>query len=674
MDGAKIGITGHMTMTSPSITPQFLDQLRNRLTLSDVIGSRIKVIRTGREFKACCPFHKEKTPSFTINDDKQFFHCFGCGEHGDAVGFVMKHDNLSFPEAVELLAAKAGMQVPKASPAQAKKAREEKSLYDLVDLAANWYHDQLNHPKYAMIKSYMIERGISEHSQNIFRIGYAPAQDDHLYKMLKDKGFTDNQMVDSGLFRRSKKQYSGRPPLYPFLRERVIFPVGDRRGRQVAFGGRILPDAILKKLAALEPPSQHSSGSSDYTPPKYLNLSETPIFSKGRMLYSESRARIAAGDGQPIIVVEGYMDVIACYQAGFHGAVAPLGTALTEDQIASCWAMLRDKPKLPILCFDGDAAGMKAAERACERILPLIKSDQSVRIAFLPEGEDPDSIIKAKGPQAFQDHLDQALYLIDFIWNRARASRHLETPEDRAGFESDLDAQTAKITDRQLQHHYRQIIKDKLFQEFRRRPQNGHHHNKGGFKKGFKGGYNGGNGPSLATPRKGLNQMAQQILREKIMLACLINHPDIFSHVEEKFAMLILSNPRLDLLRQYLVDFMTNHTHNDPSAPPLVQELRQSIITNLTENGFDGELAVILNEGLYTHAGFARPERDQMESLEGWRDLWSVMAGQNAASEIKKFGKELAQGLSTNPQDIDNTQNRFFEMIREQEYLNNDKE
>ena len=368
------------------ISPRFMAELRDRLTLSEIVGRRVKLTRAGREFKGCCPFHNEKTPSFYVNDDKQFYHCFGCGAHGDAVGFVMQNSNISFIEAVEMLAGEAGLEVPQQTPQEIQKAKQQKDLYDLMEAATQFFEEKLYRPAGKEALQYLQQRGVKEDSLSSFRIGFAPDDAQALYRHLRKEGYSEEQMIESSLIRPSKK--GGDP--YAFFRERVMFPVTDRRGRVVAYGGRILPDH-------LRAPDRGS-----FKPPKYMNSSDTPLFHKGRMLYGESHARQAASDGELVIVVEGYLDVIACFEAGWRGAVAPLGTAMTEDQIASLWKMIPDDRKVPVLCFDGDEAGRRAAARACERILPLLKPNHSARIAFLPEGQDPDSLIKAQGKKAFE--------------------------------------------------------------------------------------------------------------------------------------------------------------------------------------------------------------------------------------------------------------------------------
>lgn len=429
-----------------SITPQFKEELRQRIRLSDLIGKRVKVTRAGPEFKACCPFHSEKTPSFTINDQKHFYHCFGCGAHGDVITFLMQHDNLPFMEAIESLAAEAGMQVPKPTPEEQEKYKLYDRLLSCTQEATKWFMAQLHDLKNKEVKHYALARGLSEETLQKFRIGYAPSNRNALCEYLKEKGYSDREMVDASLARQDKKGEG----VYAFFRDRLIFPVTDGRGRVVAFGGRILPEELREPERG------------DYVPAKYMNSSDTIIFHKGRMVFNESIARQAAGQGEPVLVTEGYMDVIALVQAGYHGAIAPLGTALTEDQIKLTWSMIAADVKEPYVCFDGDDAGRRAAERAVDRMLPMLSPGYSARFVFMPQGEDPDSLIKNKGKAAFEKLLAQALPMIDVVWQGLSEGQVFDTPERLAGLEKSINALCESITDKSVQYHYRNHLRERL--------------------------------------------------------------------------------------------------------------------------------------------------------------------------------------------------------------------
>ncbi|MCI5061054.1 MAG: DNA primase [Alphaproteobacteria bacterium] len=565
-----------------SIPPRFMDELRARLTLSDIIGRQVRLTRAGREFKGCCPFHNEKTPSFYVNDDKQFYHCFGCGAHGDVIGFAMQHGNLSFIEAVETLAPEAGMQVPQQSPQDIAKAKKEKSLYSLMEEATSWMEQQLRDPANTHAYRYILERGNSEEDLRNFRIGYAPPDRHILRKFLSAQGYKDAQMIEAGVLRPGKQ---GRDP-YAFFRERIMFPVMDRRGRVVAFGGRILPDH-------LRAPDQGS-----YVPAKYMNSSDTPLFHKGGMLYGESHARQAAIDGQPLLVVEGYVDVMACFKAGYRGAVAPLGTALTEEQILLLWKMIPNDMeaagKAPILCFDGDEAGRRAARRACERILPLLKPGHSAKFAFLPEGQDPDSLIAAKGKKAFEVVVEGAIPLVEFIWRYHTLGKGFDTPEAKAGLAKALEKETLLIPDRDVQYHYRQTFRQKTYEAF------------GGKGQKFSGRKAGGSAQNW-TPQ--IRRPHQFTAPEVKLLAALINHPEIFESVEEDVGCLPIQDQELDQLRQSLLPLLIEREYQSG----------QELIWDLQAKGYEKILSGLLSHDLYALARFARPSASLEEVYEGWK-------------------------------------------------------
>jgi len=581
-----------------SISPRFLEELRSRLTLSDIIGRKVRLSRAGREFKACCPFHNEKTPSFYVNDDKQFYHCFGCGAHGSVIDFVMGHDNLSFVEAVEILATEAGMQVPKSSPQEVEKAKKEKSLYSLMEEATRWMEAQLRDPANAEAYRYITERGVSEEQLSAYRIGYAPADRQALRQHLKSLDFTDQQMIEAGVLRPPGK--SGEP--YAFFRERIMFPVPDRRGRIVAYGGRILPDH-------LRPPDQ-----GDYKPAKYMNSSDTPLFHKGKMLYGEPHARQAAASDEPIIVVEGYLDVMACAKAGYRGAVAPLGTALTEDQLLVLWKMIPAQEKVPVLCFDGDNAGRRAAARACERILPLLKPDQSAKFAFLPEEQDPDSLVNAQGPKALQSIIDSAMSLVDFLWLEHTQGRDFKTPESRAGLSKTLEDEVLRIPDRDVQYYYRQAFRNKIYEAFQGRNS----------RRSYGSYANKANNALAATALK-KPAYSRRRLAERALIAAMINHPGLFDYFEEDLGAHTCEEKRLDQLRQSVLSTLS---HN-----PAVD--RDALQSYLSQQGFESDLKGLLSESLYTHAGFVRPEKSFEDVYEGWKIAWQTLGKDGALRELK---------------------------------------
>ncbi len=605
-----------------SIPPRFLDEIRNRLTLSDIIGRRISVQRAGREFKACCPFHGEKTPSFTINDDKQFYHCFGCGAHGDVIGFVMQHDNVAFPDAVEMLAVEAGLQVPKPDPRMVEKAEKARDLHTLMDDATSWLQAQITRGENSDVMQYLNERGIDENLRSAFRIGFAPADGQALRRFLASKNFTDAQMIDAGVLKKSTRGKES----YVFFRERVMFPVTDRRGRVVAFGGRVLPEHVRMKTG-------------DFTPPKYINSSDTPLFDKGRMLYGESIARQASREGHTILVTEGYMDVIACHKYGFKGAVAPMGTALTEDQILSLFSMVADDQSQPILCFDGDNAGRKAAARACENILPLLKPGRTVRFAFMPDGEDPDSLLRSVGASGFKKFLSASLTLFDFLWYTHTAGRNFETPESRAGLSKTLYEQIGKISDQDIQRHYKELVRNKISDTFFKSFERGKFAQKNGAQK------------KVAMRMRPMLGRKNDII-QRILLATVINQPVLYSIIEEEFGSFKLSDNGLSNLRSHVIDVI------EASEIPAALD-GAKMRSTLEERGFERECDEVLNPSVYVHASFARPITDQdaqdevdfAELKQNWLVCLKSLNGENLNREVKDGWKNAFENENEEQED-----------------------
>jgi DNA primase len=418
--------------------PGFLDELRSRVSLADLVGKRVRLVRKGREHGGLCPFHNEKTPSFYVVEDKGFFHCFGCGAHGDAVGWVMRSENLDFIEAVERLAGIAGIAVPQQTPLEREKAQRQKTLLEALAAAAKFYEERLWSPAGRAGREYLAGRGVDEETMRRFRLGWAGDDRSALRRALTPE-FPLPLLLEAGLLHASDR--GGDP--YDFFRERVIFPIGDRAGRIIAFGGRALGDQQ----------------------PKYLNSPEHPLFEKGRVLYGlalarENARREAEGGGAGAIVTEGYMDVIALHRAGFTTAVAPLGTALTEAHLGELWRLAPE----PVLCFDGDAAGQRAATRAVRRALPLLKPGISLRFASLPAGEDPDSLIQASQLR-FEEVLASAKPLSVKVWETEAIKLPLESPERRADLRRRLIEDIDLIADRTVRAQYFDYLINYRFKE-----------------------------------------------------------------------------------------------------------------------------------------------------------------------------------------------------------------
>ncbi len=420
----------------PRFTPSFLDELKSRLRPSDVVGRSVKLKKQGNEWAGLSPFTKEKTPSFFVNDQKGFFHCFSSGKHGDIIGFLQETQNLTFVEAVTILAADAGMELPKDDPQAAKREEANRGLLEACAAATVFFQQMLGRQEGAKARHYLQGREVTSAQVREFSIGYAPGDRHALKNYLVNKGFHEDVLAEAGLL--IKPDDGGQS--YDKFRDRVMFPILNPRGQPIAFGGRALnPDARAK----------------------YMNSPETPLFHKGSVLYRFGEARKAAAqDKAPIIVCEGYMDVVALWGAGITNAVAPLGTALTENQLAMLWRISDE----PILCFDGDGAGVRAAYRSTERALPMLKPGKSLNFAFLPEGQDPDDLLRAKGRKALDSVLENREALIDVVWRRESQEHDLTTPERRAAFKAGLRALVKTIADRDVRDFYGKDLAQRLDQ------------------------------------------------------------------------------------------------------------------------------------------------------------------------------------------------------------------
>lgn len=496
-----------------SLTPAFLDELRARTQLSTVIARSVKLIRAGREWKACCPFHNEKTPSFTVNDDKGFYHCFGCGAHGDAIRFLTEAGGLSFMDAVKELANAAGMAVPAPDPRAREKAERAEGLHDVMAAAAGWFGDQLDGIDGGEARAYLDRRGVTPAARKTFGIGFAPDSRGRLKAALNR--FGGDKLLEAGLL---VKPEDDREP-YDRFRGRLMIPIRDQRGRAIAFGGRVIGQGE----------------------PKYLNSPDTPLFDKGRTLFNLDRAGPAARKAGRIIVVEGYMDVIALAQAGFDEAVAPLGTALTEMQLERLWRLC----DVPILCFDGDAAGQRAAMRAAVRALPMLAPARSLAFVTLPSGTDPDDLVRGEGgAQAFAALLARAEPLVERLWRAERDAQPLTTPEARAGLRQRLMAHAAAIGDRSVAEEYRLALRD-AFDTLRppRAARTGARDN-----RGYR------SAPAMPAPAtRGVGQIAAHRSRVRGILVGLLAYPDVIIENIEPLSSLAIDIPGWQALRDALL-------------------------------------------------------------------------------------------------------------------------
>jgi DNA primase len=539
--------------------PQFLDELRARLPVSEVVGKRVRLKKAGREWKGLSPFNKERTPSFFVNDHKGFYHDFSSGKHGDIFTFVMESEGVTFPEAVERLASLAGLAMPKMSrEAEAVEGRR-RTLHDVMALAAKFFEVTLATRAGARARGYLADRGLEAATQLKFRIGYAPAERFALKEHLGSLGVPTDDMIGAGLLVAGDDI----PVPYDRFRNRVMFPIGDLAGRIVAFGGR-----ALDKDA----------------PAKYLNSPETPLFHKGATLYNGAGARKAALQGAPVIAVEGYVDVIAMVTAGYEATVAPLGTALTENQLALLWKMADE----PILCFDGDAAGHRAAYRAIDLALPHIKPGKSLRFAALPQGHDPDDLIRSGGPGAIADVLAVSRPLADVLWAREMEGGRFDTPERRAGLEARINEMMNAILDETVRRYYRQD----LWQRLRNLTASG---TPDRLARGGSGtnaaGRSGRNGPprsyvgergqkaslALLSPQLQTSSIVRGArgapsAREALILLAVFNHPWLLETEAEHLAAVEFLNSDADTLRRVMLDITASRQQDHHSDSATLRE------------------------------------------------------------------------------------------------------
>jgi len=496
-------------MRGMSLPPGFLDELRSRLSLVHVAGRKVtwdprKSNQGKGDMWAPCPFHQEKTASFHVDDRKGFYYCFGCHEKGDAIGFVMATENLPFIDAVKLLADEAGMKLPDRDPQAQARAEKRDSLVEIMEGAARFFQMQLRAGAGQAARDYLKGRKLDGAACERWGLGFAPASWDALREHMAGKGVAVERLVDAGL---AKPSRNGKAP-YDTFRNRIMFPIRDARGRCIAFGGR-----------AMDPDDNA----------KYLNSPETALFDKGRTLYNVGPARGAAGK-QPLIVAEGYMDVIALAEAGFGATVAPLGTAITEEQLQLMWRMSPD----PIIALDGDVAGRRAALRLVDLALPLIGAGRSLRFCMMPAGQDPDDLLKSGGAPAMQKALEAALPMVDLLWDAQTEGRSFDTPEARAALDKELRDKISRISDPSLKRHYGDAIKERRWQLFNpRKPR-------GTWQPGPGGRRGAAPQVPVTTTRASLlatgGDRVEQNLREQVVLAVLLRFPDLTLRVEDALA------------------------------------------------------------------------------------------------------------------------------------------
>lgn len=588
-------------MSVMAFPPQFLDELRARLPVSEVVGRKVRLVRKGREHSGLCPFHNEKTPSFTVNDEKAFYHCFGCGQHGDVITFAMETEGLSFPEAVERLAAQAGLQVPQSTREERERAKVRNTFYDVVEAVCVWYQDNLKQSGGHDALNYLRGRGFSDATIGKFRLGYAPNGRGKLLQAMEARGIRRDLLIEAGLIK--QPEGGGDPRDYFF--NRVMFPISDGRGRVIAFGGRILGEGQ----------------------PKYLNSPETPLFHKGRNLYNYAMAREAARELGTVIVAEGYTDVIALAQAGLPNAVAPLGTAVTEEQIGLLWRLTDE----PVLCFDGDTAGERAALRAAERAMPLLKPGKTLRFMGLPSGEDPDSLVRSRGADGFRHLLDNARQLADVVWQTEIAAARHDTPERRADLERRINIRISAIADKGVKYHYQQSFRQRLRDLFFQ-PRGG-----GAGFKGAKGGYWGRKKPELAPGFGARGDIgAMKAMQERALIATLINHPDLIHDSIEALNEISLQSGELDTLLQVILNLAFTAAVLD------TRDLQRHLI----EDGYERLLGDVLHSQVYRKASFAGPEATVTEARAALIEMLLRYGRGRLVADRAEAKKELADDMS----------------------------
>jgi DNA primase len=498
-----------------SLPPGFLDELRTRTSITQVVGRKVtwdnrKSNQAKGDMWAPCPFHQEKSASFHVDDRKGFYYCFGCQAKGDMIAFVQETENVGFMEAVQILAGEAGLQMPARDPQAQEKADRNTELAKVTDAAVSHFRLQLKTQAAAEARAYLDGRGMDQATLDRFEIGFAPNARQGAHTALTGKGMSAENVTLAGI---STKPDDGGAP-YDAFRDRIIFPIRDGRGRCIGFGGR-----------AMDPNARA----------KYLNSRETPLFDKGRALYNHGPAREAAGKGQPLIVAEGYMDVIALVKAGFEAAVAPLGTAITEDQLRLLWRITDE----PIVALDGDKAGLRAAMRLMDLALPLLEGGKSLRFVMLPEGQDPDDLLRAPAPNggvtAMQALLDKAEPMVTLLWRRETEGQVFDSPERRAALDGRLREALKRITDQNLRRHYADAIADLRYALFR--PAARQWQQKPAWKPGGQKGKWQGRGfaeaqAPLAATRAKVGALSGDTLRTGLIIATCIRFPDLIDEFE----------------------------------------------------------------------------------------------------------------------------------------------
>jgi DNA primase len=631
----------------------FLDEIRDRVSISQVVGRRVtwdrrKTNAAKGDYWACCPFHGEKSPSFHCEDRKGRYHCFGCGVSGDHFRFLTDLEGLNFPEAVQTVADMAGIAMPQPDPQAEKREKERTTLLDVMEMATLFFQEQLQSANGARARAYLRDRGLTGRTIETFRLGYAPESRNALKEHLAAKGVPKDQIEACGLVRHGE----GIAVSYDYFRDRIMFPILSSREKVIAFGGRAMAaDAMAK----------------------YMNSPDTELFHKGQVLYNFTRARRAAqvaGSRQEpgtIIAVEGYMDVIGLYQAGVENTVAPLGTALTENQLDLLWRMTPQ----PILCFDGDGAGLRAASRAADLALPFLKPGKSIGFALLPDGKDPDDLVRNDGRGPFDKVLSEARPLVDMIWRREASSGSFDTPEKRAELEARLKQIVSVIADENVRRHYQQAIRDRLHglfapaqrggndrrQNFQRGGGNGGRPGQGGPQRG---GYSSSNnhaigGAAVESGTAGsakLNQLLKgaassrvPTLRESVLAMTIVNHPQLLLDEYDEIAPMDFESRDLQRLWSCLLTIVGRLG---------VRLSAQNLREQLEENGFGDSLKAMNQQVRNARLWTATVDADPQDALQAYRQTRALHSRDKELRWQKvELEREIAENTEDDPERID---------------------
>lgn len=593
-----------------SFPAEFLEEIRTRLRVSEIVGKRMRLVKKGREFLGLCPFHNDTKPSLAVVDEKNFYHCFACGAHGDIITFTMETEGLSFPETVEKLAGMAGLEVPRQNPETREREVRNKTLQDAMEAACKFYEEALWGPDGRAGLDYLKQRGLSDATIRAFRLGYATDKRTALRQAMAVKGIEPALLLEAGLIRKPED----RDETYDYFRGRVLFPITDRRGRVIAFGGRTLGDGQ----------------------PKYLNSPDTPLFHKGRVLYGLAQAREPASKAGEVIVAEGYMDVIALAQGGFPNSVAPLGTALTEDQISELWRLAKE----PVVCFDGDEAGRRAAARAAERTLPILMPGYSLRFVSLPLGEDPDDLLKRGGAKAMRDVLASATGLADFIWDHELRAQANDTPERQADFFRRARGRVREIADKTVQEAYGDAVERKIrdLRDAGRGPARGLGRG-GGANRRFTPGRSGYRDTAFERPAPRSSASARARVssvlgprQQQGVMAAFVTHPELFEEFGEALGYLAFNDPFLDKLRQDILERALSEPGLDATG----------LKRHLMGLGYSDDCDGLLGAGTLGHAAFARPDASLEQARAGVRELLARMGKHQLEEQLADAQQAVA--------------------------------